>query len=193
MHKNIEKTANNQDFKKESYPIFSFFIKPITNINPSRTVSLIDIYKYIQDERLKPVTNNYRSLKEGKNYYKSHQFNYVTFSGVFTKRSNEFLVNHSGYICIDFDNVQVEPLFDKLKQNEHTELMFRSPSGDGIKWVVSVDIENEGHCTYFNAISEYVKQEYQIEIDQSGKDIARACFICYDENVFINPKYVSHV
>jgi hypothetical protein len=32
---------------------------------------------------------------------------------------------------------------------------------------------------------------YQLEVDKSGKDISRACFLPYDSEVFINPKYLQ--
>ncbi|MCQ2307586.1 MAG: hypothetical protein MJ000_08500 [Bacteroidales bacterium] len=38
-------------------------------------------------------------------------------------------------------------------------------------------------------IEPHIKQRYNIEIDRSGKDISRACFLPHDQNVFINTKY----
>ena len=46
--------------------------------------------------------------------------------------------------------------------------------------------------TYFKAVCNYLKQTYQLEVDGSGKDVARACFLPYDPQVYINPKYLSH-
>ena len=71
-----------------------------------------------------------------------------------------------------------------------TELLFVSPSGDGIKWVIPIDISKATHQDYFRAIASYIKQAYGLDIDQSGKDVSRACFIAHDAEAFINPKYL---
>ena len=69
-----------------------------------------------------------------------------------------------------------------------TVLLFRSPSGDGLKWVIPIDICLMDHKSYFKAVANYLKQTYQLELDVSGKDLARACFLPYDPQVYINPK-----
>lgn len=71
-----------------------------------------------------------------------------------------------------------------------TVLLFTSPSGDGVKWIVSIDIDEYSHWHWFKAIAAYVKATYQLEVDGSGKDISRCCFLPYDPEVFINPKYI---
>ena len=70
-----------------------------------------------------------------------------------------------------------------------TELLFRSPSGNGIKWIIPV-VNNNGHDHeyYFRAVSNYLKS-FGITVDKSGKDVSRACFLPHDPNAFINPKY----
>jgi hypothetical protein len=64
------------------------------------------------------------------------------------------------------------------------------PSGDGLKWIVEIDLKQGSHQENFLAISNYIKQTYNIEVDKSGKDISRACFLPYDKEVFINSKYM---
>ncbi|MFN5784539.1 MAG: BT4734/BF3469 family protein [Flavobacteriia bacterium] len=39
-------------------------------------------------------------------------------------------------------------------------------------------------------MSNYLKHNYRIEADPSGKDISRACFLCHDPNAFIHPKHL---
>jgi hypothetical protein len=68
--------------------------------------------------------------------------------------------------------------------------MFVSPSGDGLKWIIPIDLTKAKQADYFKAIANYVKKTYQLEIDHSGKDISRACFLPQDINAFINPKYL---
>ena len=71
------------------------------------------------------------------------------------------------------------------------ELIFISPSGKGIKCIVSIDIEAATHDEYFSALSSYLDLNYGVEIDSACKDVSRACFLCHDPNCFINPKYLQ--
>ena len=71
-----------------------------------------------------------------------------------------------------------------------TELMFVSPSGDGIKWIIPIDITIATQSTFFKAVANYIKKTYGLEVDQSGKDVSRACFLPHDAVPFINPKYL---
>ena len=68
-----------------------------------------------------------------------------------------------------------------------TQLLFVSPSGDGLKWIIPIDTSQTPHSEYFTAVAKYVLQTYCIEVDKSGRDISRACFLAYDPNAFIHP------
>lgn len=194
LHK-INHLNPHKEAMEEEYPIFSFFSYPISNVIPSTDFTIIDAYNYIRDQRIKPILNEYRNLPEGKEkkQFKASKFSYVTFSGKFSKRSSDAIVNHSGYICIDLDDVNVDIVFDLLKGDKHTALLFRSPSGNGLKWIVEVNIAESSHDKYFECIKVYLADKYSLTIDPSGKDIARACFLCYDKEAFINPKLLSYV
>lgn len=192
MHyKDNENLGSNLGLIDNNYPLFSFFRKPIGNTKPCKLVSLLEVYRYITDVRLKQVTEDFRSTYKCSKEFKSKEFNYVTFSGNFSKRTATHLIHYSGYLCIDIDDVEnVESTFNLLQKDENTELMFRSPSGKGIKWIIAVDLAVGGLENYYKAISDYLLNNYNIKADKACKDVARACFLCYDEHAFINPKYL---
>ena len=182
--------------EKVSTPVFSFFSKPVTNVHPIGDKSLLEVYQLILGETYKARTKNLRAIKEVKEARKIKAFNfdYATFSGSFTKRNDKNLKQHSGLLTIDFDHLEDLPsLRDKLLNDKYfeTELLFVSPSGDGLKWIVSIDLDKCSHQDWFKAIANYLQSTYELEVDQSGKDISRACFLPHDPNVFINPKYVG--
>lgn len=175
---------------------FSLFKHPITNTLPFTQATLLDIYKLVKSEAYLDVTQNLRAINDKKKAkeYKAFNFDYVTFSGIFRKRNDNDLVKHSGLITIDFDHVaEIETLKSSLLKDEYfeTELLFVSPSGDGLKWIIPVDLTQGTHQYLFSAISAYIKQTYNLEVDKSGKDISRACFLPFDSNVYINPKYLK--
>ena len=180
--------------KKHSIPQFSFFLAPISNTIPKGTVSLLDIYNLIRTE-YKNNTDLLRFIAEPAQArtFKARHFDYVTFSGVFKKRSDKELIKHSGLLCLDFDHLDNLDFTKKLLVNDpyfETELLFTSPSGKGLKWIIPINIHQVTHAQYFQAVSNYLKHNYLIEPDKSGKDISRACFLCHDPNAFIHPKHL---
>ncbi len=176
-------------------PTFSYFSRPITNTQPQRTVSLYEIYHLIRGSALARSTARLRLITDATafNKFKRSQFSYVTFSGRFSARSNNALISYSGLMTIDFDKIENPgELREKLLNDEYfeTELLFISPSGKGLKWIIPYYAGKVNHTFYFMAVANYLKKTYRLRIDQSGKDISRACFLCHDPNCYINPKYL---
>ena len=184
--------------EKESLqlPTFSFFHAPITNTKPDSAFTLLDAFHYIVGDQAMERTEKLRSFSDAKQsrMFKAANFDYCTFSGMFTTRTDKALIKHSGLVCIDFDHLQnLDSLRSQLLQDEYfdSQLLFRSPSGDGLKWVIEIDISQTPHADYFRAVANYLFQTYCVEADKSGKDISRACFLPHDPNCFINPKYLN--
>lgn len=176
---------------------FSFFKKPVINTLPYTTITLLDAYKTIKGNYFAAETAALRLLQDKKEarLFKALNFHYVTFSGTFLKRHSSALIQHSELMVIDFDHLEnVNRTKDLLlSDNElETQLLFTSPSGDGLKWVIKIDLAVATHEQFFIGIRNYLDKKYQLPIDNSGKDVARACFLPHDENVFINPKHLSH-
>ncbi|WP_019038510.1 BT4734/BF3469 family protein [Psychroflexus tropicus] len=176
-------------------PEFSYFTKPVTNTVPSKQLNLLDVYTLIKGDAYTDCTSTLREIQDVKQAraYKASNFDYVTFSGAFSKRNEAAIQQHSGLLPLDFDHVDdVEDLRSKLLDDPslETELLFVSPSGDGIKWVVSADTSQLSHKDYFRAVANYVQHTYKLTVDQSGKDTCRACFLPHDPHVFINSKYL---
>jgi hypothetical protein len=175
-------------------PAFSYFIKPVSNTIPARQTSLLEVYNLIKGTEFNSSTNTLRAIQDSKEArrFKAQHFDYVTFSGTFSQRNDANLIRHSGLLTIDFDHIAditglrnallVDPYFD-------TELLFISPSGDGLKWIIPIDLNQVKHKDYFKAVANYVKQSYKLEVDQSGKDLSRACFLPHDPEIFIHSKY----
>lgn len=187
-------------YKGENYLMhskFSFFDKPIQNVTPCKSLTLPEVYDLIRGNEYKTQTQQLRQLpdKQQARQFKAQNFYYVTFSGVFSKRNNLRLLHHSGLLVLDFDNLtNIAEVREALLNDSEieTELLFQSPSGNGLKWVVAIDLSIATHLQYFEGIKIYLLKNYELEIDNSGKDVARACFLCYDPNIYINPKYLDN-
>ena len=175
-------------------PRFSFFKAPISNTKPHKSITIRDAYNYIIGHYAKEQTETLRSITDKKRakIYKAANFAYATFSGEFDIRSNNAVKAETGLLCIDFDHVaQLEVLFNKLLQDRYfeTALLFRSPSGDGLKWVIEVPTSNISRQAMFTAVENYIKQAYGVQIDKACKDVSRACFLPHDPQAYINPQY----
>ena len=173
---------------------FSFFKAPVRNTIPHKSISLLDAYNYIVGDYAKQRTEKLRSIEDLKQarQFKASTFDYCTFSGMFQTRNDKALINHSGLLCIDFDHLQsVDLLRKQLLQDEYfeTQMLFVSPSGDGLKWIIPIDTKQSTHSNYFAAVANYILQTYGVEVDKSGRDISRACFLPYDPLAYINPLY----
>lgn len=175
----------------EGITLISFFKAPITNTKPCQSITLTEVYHYITGNTAKQRTEILRAIRDSKKarLYKAANFDYCTFSGTFTSRNDKALLQHSGLLCLDFDHIpNIEHTFIQLKadKNLQTKLLFRSPSGDGLKWIIAIDLLKATHTEYFKAVSNYIRKTYHLEVDKSGKDISRACFLPYDPFAYIN-------
>jgi VirE N-terminal domain. len=190
-----ESKPEKQSFNAVESPLFSFFKAPISNTKPHKAVSLLQIYNAIKGDYYKEHTERLRAISDVQQArkFKASNFDYCTFSGVFSIRNDKALIQHSNILCIDFDHISgIEKLRFQLLNDDYFEtlLLFRSPSGDGLKWIIPIDVTQATHANYFLSVSNYLKAAYNVEADKSGKDISRACFIPHDNDVFINPIYL---
>ena len=183
-------------------PRFSFFRRPIRNTRPCRETSPEDIFKYLVSDYAKSHTEHLRTITDNKarSKYKADNLDYITPGGIFRSRKETDLLKPSGYMVIDFDHIpDPQGLVRKLATDEHFEtvLAFRSPSGDGVKWIVALpnitkpDGTSYTYGEFFTMLSNYSHQYYGVEADPSGKDICRACFLPYDPDAFLNPLYIE--
>jgi len=171
---------------------FSFYKSPIKNTVPHKSATLLQIYNAITENFYKESTDKLRSITDPKQarQFKATNFDYCTFSGVFTSRNDKNLVQHSGLMAVDFDHLpNLEEVRQALLADDYfdTQLLFVSPSGDGLKWIIPIDTSQIQHAEYFAAVANYILQTYSIEVDKSGRDISRACFLPHDPNAFIHP------
>ena len=184
-------------------PKMSFFRRPIKNTKPCREASPQDIYKYLVSDYAKAHTEHIRTIADNRerSRYKASNLDYITPGGTFRSRKENELIHASGYMVIDFDHIpNAKGLVKRLANdtNFETILAFRSPSGDGVKWIVALPDTNKPDGTpftygeFFTILSNYSKKIYGIEADPSGKDICRACFLPHDPDAFINPLYIEN-
>ena len=111
----------------------------------------------------------------------------ICFSGTFSKRSDDAIIDHSGLICLDLDgyNSKNELFSDKKKISEDKYVMsvFVSPSGNGLKVLVKIPKDIENHKRYFDALGDHFNSP---KFDISTKNISRVCYESYDPDIYVN-------
>lgn len=187
---------------------FSFYKKPIKNVTPSKELSLHDAWMLIIGDEYKSSTNELRSINDipHKKDFKASNFDYVTFNGTFTKRNEKDLLKASNYFTIDIDTlgdnlmkVRQRIIDDKVLS---PQLVFISPSGDGLKIIIKIDsnlIDFDSNSNKTNTIWQSVNSYFSVHysdlispkdsfgyIDKACKDISRACFLCHDSTAHLN-------
>jgi hypothetical protein len=164
---------------------FSFYRNGITQKIPSLDIDIYQAISFIRGDQYKNEIERLRNCDNPhtRNVIKKH-LDYFTFSGKFKKRLTESLIEHSGIICLDFDDINPEEYFDYICGQDFTLACFRSPSGNGIK--VLVKIQPRLHLQSFAALTKFFETASLI-VDQSGKDITRACFVSHDPQAYFNP------
>lgn len=175
-------------------PQVSYFKNPISNIKPMITLDLAQIHKFITGPHLVDITRKLRSLPTPKErrLFKANRFPYVTFSGIFSSRRDQDLVKHSSLVVFDFDDLKnVEEVMHILLHETalETQLLFVSPSGNGLKWVLKIEPENGSHRDFFLGVSNYLWNSFGLKTDGSGRDVSRACFLSFDENCHLHPRH----
>lgn len=120
----------------------------------------------------------------------------VMWSGRFKNREkpvSEKLINHSGLLCADLDNLgtQLSDIRENLIKSPYLLAAFRSPSGGGLKAVFRVAADASKHLPSFRAVENHVRELTGLEIDQSCKDVTRLCFLSYDPEIYVNENAVE--
>lgn len=113
----------------------------------------------------------------------------ITFSGHFSYRASDKLIKHSGFICMDIDDVEdLDELRQIVNNDPYTYASFTSCSGKGLAFLVKIDPQK--HLDSFLAIEKYYKEFKKIKItaDTSCKDVARLRFVTYDPQTYLYEK-----
>ena len=162
-----------KDIKETSQP---FYRDVMVLLNRIREGSSKDLVKKIRAEKDKTQRNKLKQSLPA-----------ICFSGRFTKRNDNSLVQHSGYICLDFDGYKTNKDMlqekERLSKDKYVFSVFISPSGNGLKVLVKIPQDSENHKNYFNSLQNHFDSPY---FDKTTKNISRVCYESYDPLIHIN-------
>jgi hypothetical protein len=160
--------------------------------HPTR-LTVDELLKYIKagrwEKQVEEVRDalSYADTKEERGKIKGTLPN-ATVSGYFEKRGAKNLVEHSGFILIDIDNLngQTDNIFNIVKKDAFTYGVFKSVSNTGLGVVIRINPDK--HTETFKAIEAYYQFKYNLEVDKACKDVSRTRYVSYDPKTYINKK-----
>lgn len=162
-----------------------FKTSPVKEVYVEEALDIIRSDKY--KETVEKIRNSSdpkekRGLKEGLDYF--------MFGGTFLKRGNKDLIKASGIVVLDFDHVSDDFKSD-ITNDKHVHFVFRSPSGDGFKAGIKIPVveDDEEYKKYWYALAEHFSGAETA--DASCKDISRACFVSWDDELYYNKDSVE--
>jgi BT4734-like, N-terminal domain/Primase C terminal 2 (PriCT-2) len=115
----------------------------------------------------------------------------ITPSGLFhTRRAAENLVSHTGLIQIDIDgkdnkHLNISKTKELLKEIQQVCYCAFSVSGKGLFALVQISTP-EKHKEHFLALERDFKEDFNIIIDKSCKDVSRLRGYSYDPEYYVN-------
>jgi hypothetical protein len=167
----------------------------------SKEITLNETLSIIDSELLKGKIEKLRKeLKNGnKDYYDNNKKSLpaVTFAATFQEnRRKGNLKKYNQILVIDIDKLSTEEMTNIGETLEKEPIVFsfwKSPSNKGYKGLIKLSfLENFEeintdfqHKNAFNLISNYFLETHNIELDKSGSDITRLCFLSYDQKIII--------
>lgn len=169
-------------------PLISFFKNGITDIIPHSHIEIAEAIEWIRSDRFKPAIDQFH--RYGKKEDDKIKLSYFTFSGTFHRRANDQLIEHSGYICLDFDDAVISAIESANTKKEVMQLpfvyaIFLSPSYTGYKVICRINPQK--HRQAFEGLRTLFAEKFKLQIDDKAKDVARACFISHDPDLRHNP------
>lgn len=170
MSKNVTIFRN---IKDTSTPFFKDMSSILERIKDGKSKDLI---KQIRSEKNKEVRQELKKNLPA-----------ICFSGTFNKRNDDSIIEHSGFICLDFDGYKTKKDMlaekERLSKDRFTYSVFVSPSGNGLKSLVKIPSDVQNHKNYFTSLEKHYNSEY---FDKTSKNISRVCYESYDPLIFIN-------
>jgi len=156
--------------------------------------NLLDELKDIKEGTYKTIIEKCRYFTGKKDYdsYKSLKIKLpiVTFCGTFKNgRKLENLDVYNSIMILDIDHIDlsgINEIKDKLINDKYIYSVWLSPSNEGLKALVKINSNPKEHKLSFNSLKVYFKTEYDIELDNSGSDVTRLCFVSWDKDLYLN-------
>lgn len=162
--------------------------KNINHTKGTDRTTILDFLSQVKFGKWEEIAKKINAIEDKKERQEAKKkVPYVTISGAFDYRSASSLLAHSGFVCMDIDDIDdIDKTFEQLKNDPFTYGAFRSISGRGIAVIVKID--EKRHLDAWLGLESYYAKKYEVSVDRSCKDASRARFVSFDPETFTNEK-----
>lgn len=133
--------------------------KNIWDVSEPMYTDVLAIFKRIREGGSKKLIESIRSEKDPKTQASlKMRLPSILFSGRFSQRNSQYLLEHSGLICLDIDYVNakdMKKISSIIQDDVHTFGSFISPRGKGFKIIVKIPDEQARHKGLFRALEKH--------------------------------------
>lgn len=169
-----------------------------------RSITLFEALNSIRTNTYAKQISNIRRLLRNNDIQsyraKKKQLPAYIFTGIAS--GNRYKFDISGYtslIIVDIDKLEtIELIKSQLKSDRHVISVWTSPSGNGLKALFNVEYANplndeeiwvlHEYCA-FPQIENYLSTNYGIQVDRTGADITRLCFVSSDSDIHLKREF----
>ena len=137
------------------------FFRNIKSPNDPHYVESHEAFFRIRDGKSRYQIEEYRATNDKK---LKNSLPLVCFSGEFSRRADDAMLEHSGMIVLDFDHVNIEESKTFVGSDDYVHACWVSPSGDGLKAIVKIT-NPERHRDHFRALTGISIQLYCLHPD----------------------------
>ena len=178
--------------------------------SPSKgEMTIRSVFEEIEGGKYKTLIESIRREKEGGNEERSKEIKgtlpAVTFSGLYPiRRADGCCTQYNSLMVIDIDkleNEKINVVRERLLGDQYVIALWKSPSGNGFKGLIKLDFDvfyddvpiHDKHRTAFYSLYTYLLTTYGIELDRSGSDPTRLCFMSYDPELVIRGNAIPYI
>jgi len=158
-----------------------------------------------KDGEVSPVKEILNSIQNGKykelveDYRRTHNFalklllpHFITAEVLGIRRDAN--VKKLELIFIDFDDVpDYEATRIRLSSDSHLVALFESPTKGRLKGIMRIEpiYTIKELKALYPTVMAYFKDKYNLDIDPSGSNMSRVCFVSYDPDIHINENAIA--
>ena len=169
-----------------------YFQGPISNTDPTVEATIPELIAGIREttgdlkSRILYIRDRYADEDLFACEESKKQLGCIVFSGRFSRRHHTACTDYNGVVIADIDHIEDAAAgAERLRGQPHILFTFISPKGNGLKVGVLTNATRvEQHKAAWATVRNHIGSIYNLELDASGSDVCRACFVSYDPNAW---------
>jgi hypothetical protein len=167
------------------------------NYNTPSNPANVNLIAWLTSSKYKDKVEAIRSTKDKqtRGELKSH-LPAITPSGLFSYRSQNSLLIHSGLIQIDIDDLyegDLEHIKKDLQKLDEIAYLGVSVSGKGLWGLIPIPPDPESHRDYFEVLSQTFEEMLGITLDDKPKNVASLRGYSYDPQAYFNHSAIPFI